>query len=104
VTTEVTDHPDRDRFELEEDGELVGLVTYRLTEGTIDLLHAEVDPAHRGRGLAGILVRAVLDDARSRGLGVLPHCPYVSAFIDGHLEEFLDLVPVDRRGQFGLDD
>ena len=104
MTTEVTDHPDRDRFELAEDGALVGLLTYRLTEGTIDLLHAEVDPGHRGRGLAGVLVRAVLDDARSRHLDVLPHCPYVSAFIDGHREEYLDLVPADRRMQFGLDD
>ena len=104
MTTEVSDHPDRNRFELEEDGALVGLVTYRLTEGTIDLLHAEVDPDHRGRGLAGMVVRVVLDDARSRQLSVLPHCPYVAAFIDGHREEYLDLVPVDRRMQFGLDD
>ena len=62
-----------------------------------------MDPDHRGRGLAGVLVRPVLDDARARGLAVLPHCPYVAAFIDGHREEYLDLVPVDRRAQFGLD-
>ena len=103
MTTRVTDHPDRSRFELEEDGALVGLVTYRLTDGTIDLLHAEVEPAHRGRGLAGVLVRAVLDDARSRGLDVLPHCPYVAAFIDGHRDDYLDLVPEGRRTQFGHD-
>jgi len=103
MTTEVSDHPDRNRFELEEDDALVGIVTYRLTGGTIDLLHAEVDPDHRGRGLAGVLVRSVLDDARSRGLDVLPHCPFVAAFIDGHRGEFLDLVPVGRRAQFGLD-
>ena len=102
MTTDVTDHPERNRFELEEDGALVGLVTYRLTEGTIDLLHAEVDPDRRGRGLAGVLVRAALDDARARGLEVLPHCPYVSAFIARHRDEYLDLVPAGRRGQFGL--
>jgi hypothetical protein len=44
----------------------------------------------------------VLDDARARGLDVLPHCPYVAAFVDGHREEYLDLVPRDRRAQFGL--
>jgi uncharacterized protein len=104
VSTEVYDRPERGRFEIEEDGVPVGLVTYRLSGATLDLLHAEVDPVHRGRGLAALLVRSVLDGARSRGLEVLPHCPYVAAFIDGHREEYLDLVPVDRRDQFGLAD
>jgi hypothetical protein len=103
VGTEVSDHPDRNRYELAEDGELVGVVTYHLSGRTIDLLHAEVDPGQRGRGLAAVLVRAALDDARSRGLGVLPHCPYVAGFIGDHRDEYLDLVPEDRRAQYGLD-
>ena len=103
MTTKVADHPDRNRFELEVDDAPVGIVTYRLAGGTIDLLPTEVAPDHRGRGLAGVLVRYVLDDARSRGLDVLPQCPFVAAVIDGDREEFLDLVPVGRRAQFGLD-
>jgi uncharacterized protein len=102
MSAEVTDHPERARFELDQDGALVGFVTYRLTDGTIDLLHAEVDSERRGRGLAALLVRAVLDDARARGLEVLPRCPFVAAFVDRHREEYLDLVPRDRRAQFGL--
>ncbi len=103
MITEVTDHPDRRRYEVTEDDELVGLTTYRLSEGVIDLDHTEVDPARRGRGLAAVLVGAVLDDARSRGLAVLPHCPYVADFIGGHRADYLHLVPEDRRAQFGLD-
>jgi predicted GNAT family acetyltransferase len=102
VTTEVRDDPELERYELWEDGEQVGLATYRLGPGSIDFIHTEVDPNRVGRGLAGILVRGALDDARARDLAVLPHCPYVAKFISGHQDEYLDLVPEERRHQFGL--
>ncbi len=103
MSTEVTDRAERKRYEIAEDGAVVGFLTYRLERGAIDLVHTEIDPDHGGRGLAGILVRAVLDDARSRGLAVIPHCPYVANFVAEHRDEYLDLVPPDRRAQFGLD-
>ena len=102
MTTEVTDDRARARYEITEDGDLVGVLTYRTAPGVIDLVHSEVDPDHGGRGLAGILVRFALDDARARGLAVLPHCSYVAKFIGGHADEYLDLVPEPRRAQFGL--
>ena len=102
MTTEVRDDPGRKRFEIFEDGEQVGMATYRLGPGSIDFIHAEVEPDHGGRGLAGILVRTALDDARARGLAVLPHCPYVAKFIGEHREAYLDLVPEERRDLFGL--
>jgi len=103
MSTEVTDHPDRGRYEIAEDGEVVGLATYRLADGVLEVDHTEVDLAHRGRGVAAELVGTVLDDARSRGLQVLPHCPYVADFIGARRGEYLDLVPEGRRAQFGLD-
>ena len=45
-------------------------------------------------------VRA-LDDARRRGLGVLPICPFVQAFIVRH-PDYVDLVPTAQRRRFGL--
>ena len=103
VSTVVTDHPERARYELEVDGGRVGLVTYRMRHGVVELLHTEVDPDHQGEGLAAVLVRAALDDARARGLQVLPFCPYVARYVDGHRDEYLDLVPEARRAEFGLD-
>lgn len=102
MTTEVRDDPERNRYELYEDGEQVGMVTYRLGPGSIDVIHTEVDSDHGGRGLAGILVRAALDDARVRDLAVLPHCSYVAKFIGEHRDEYLEQVPEERRHQFGL--
>jgi len=104
MTTDVRDDPTRHRYELTEDGTVVGFVSYRIDGGVIDLVHTEVDPEHGGRGLAGLLVAAALDDARRRGLSVLPHCPYVRRYIDEHAAEYLDLVPDDRRAEFGWGD
>jgi predicted GNAT family acetyltransferase len=38
------------------------------------------------------LARAALDDARTRGLVVMPFCPFVAGFIERHIEEYADLV------------
>ena len=103
MTIDVHDNPSRRRYELAEDGVVVGFVSYRIYDGVIDLVHTEVDPDHGGRGLAGQLVAATLDDARRRGLGVLPHCPYVRSYIDTHADRYLDLVPAGRRAEFGWD-
>jgi len=103
MSVEVTDDREHGCYRITEDGERVGLLSYRLQGPVIDFLHAEVDPDHGGRGLAGIMVRAALDDAGDRGLQVLPHCPYVGTFVEHHRDQYLDLVPEDRRAEFGLD-
>jgi uncharacterized protein len=99
----VTDVSDRRRFEIAVDGAVVGFSEYRRRPGVISFTHTEIDPAHKGEGLGTLLVRAVLDTSRAEGLAVLPYCPFVQGFIDRH-REYLDLVPVERRAKFGLDD
>lgn len=104
MTIEVHDVPRRHRYVITVDGAEVGFMTYRLAPGVLDLLHAEIDPEWSGRGLAGRLAAAALDDARRRGLGVLPHCPYVRHYVDQHPADYLDLVPAGRRAEFGWPD
>jgi predicted GNAT family acetyltransferase len=98
---EVSDAPDRERYELSVDGEVVGFTVYRTRPGLIAFVHTEVDERLQGRGLADRLIRFALEDARARGLAVLPFCPFVNAFIDRH-REFEALVPDAYRKQFGL--
>jgi predicted GNAT family acetyltransferase len=98
---DVADAPDRERYELSVDGEVVGFTAYRARPGLIALIHTEVDEQHQGHGLADRLIRFVLEDARTRGLAVLPFCPFVKAFIERH-REFEALVPETYREQFGL--
>lgn len=91
MTIELTDHPEAHRYELRSGDEVVGFIVYRLAGDVITLVHTEVDPAHSGQGHAATLARGALDDARARGLGVVPSCPYVARYIDKH-PEYADLV------------
>jgi predicted GNAT family acetyltransferase len=98
---EVADAPDRDRYELSMDGEVVGFTAYATCPGLIAFIHTEVDERLQGRGLGDRLIRFALEDARAQGLAVLPFCPFVKAFIERH-REFEALVPDTYREQFGL--
>ena len=98
---EVANAPDRDRYELSDDGETVAFTVYRACPGLIAFVHTEVDERLQGRGLADRLIRFALEDAQTRGLAVLPFCPFVKAFIERH-REFEELVPDTYREQFGL--
>jgi predicted GNAT family acetyltransferase len=98
---EVIDNPDKARFEVLADGELAGFVLYHVRGKEIAFTHTETDDRFRGLGVASHLVRSVLDTARERHLAVLPYCPFVKKWITEH-REYADLVPEDRRQQFGL--
>jgi uncharacterized protein len=97
----VADNPAASQYELRVNGALVGFVEYRRRGEEISLIHTEVEPAFQGAHLATHLARFSLDDARKRGLAVLPFCPYITSWIKKH-PEYTDLVPQDRRASFGL--
>jgi predicted GNAT family acetyltransferase len=101
-TVAVADHPERERYEITADGEPAGFTQYRRRPQLIALVHTEIDPAFEGRGLASILIRFALDDARARQDAVLPFCPFVNAYIKKHPDEYADLVPEAFREKFGL--
>ncbi|GLZ53739.1 GNAT family N-acetyltransferase [Actinomycetospora sp. NBRC 106378] len=105
--TDVNDVPERHRYEIRVGGTTAGFAEYALRTDphgdgeTIAFIHTEVDDAFAGRGLAGRLARAALDDARARGLAVLPFCPFIRGWIAKH-PDYVDLVPTGRREQFDL--
>jgi uncharacterized protein len=91
VDIEFVDDADAHRYELRSGDEVLGFLVYRLSGDVITLVHTEVDPAFGGQGHAATLARGALDDARARGLRVVPSCPYVASYIDKH-PEYADLV------------
>lgn len=98
---EVADNPDKERFEILADGELAGFVQYHLRGDEIAFTHTQTDDLFRGQGIASRLVQSSLDAARERHLTVLPYCPFVRNWMTGY-PEYADLVPPERRQQFGL--
>ncbi len=97
----VADAPERERYEATEGDEVLGFAQYQLRPGVVAFVHTVVDERAEGRGVASGLVRSALDDTRTRGLAVLPFCPFVNGWIRRH-REYADLVPEDQRARFGL--
>ncbi|WP_236028457.1 NAD(+)/NADH kinase [Paractinoplanes lichenicola] len=87
----VVDAFERRRYELLIGGEVAGVLHYRRHGDQIELLHTEVEQSFSGRGLAGRLASAALEDARSRATPVVASCPFVTGYLDRH-PEFADLL------------
>ncbi|MFA7534874.1 MAG: GNAT family N-acetyltransferase [Desulfuromonadales bacterium] len=85
MASAVGNNPAKKRFEVEANGALAFL-EYELEEGAITLVHTEVPPELEGQGLAGKIVKAALAYAESRGLKVIPRCPFVAGYIARHKE------------------
>jgi predicted GNAT family acetyltransferase len=71
------------RFSTVVDGEK-GFVAYERDGAVLTITHTVVPPAIGGRGIAGRLVRAVLDFARGDGLKVRPRCSYADDWMRRH--------------------
>jgi uncharacterized protein len=99
---EVHDNPFEGRYEIRLDGRTAGFTVYKSKPNLIAFLHTEIHPSLEGRGLGSRLIGFALEDARERGLDVLPFCPFVNEFIRRHRDEYVELVPERYRREFGL--
>ena len=91
MSVAVQDAPERHRWEAHETGALAGFADYRAEDGRVVFTHTVVEPAFEGRGVGSALVRTALDDARARGLRVVPRCPFFRSWIESH-PDYADLV------------
>ena len=79
--------PDKERFEArDDDGALLGVITYQVTGNVIAYTHTRVEPEAEGHGVGGELARAAMEDAVAQGRLVVPICPFLSSWLDEHHE------------------
>jgi uncharacterized protein len=90
----VVDNPEELRYELWLGETRAGFLAYRREPGAVVLIHTDIDPAFEGQGLGSRLVADVLADLRSRGLKLVPLCPFVAGYLRRHPEQ-QDLVVRD---------
>ena len=84
--TAVRHNAARGRYELDTPHGLA-IAVYHQQGDRLVFTHTEVPPAHEGRGVGTALIRFALASARSRGLKVVPVCPFVAAYMIKHPEE-----------------
>ncbi|MEP6559919.1 MAG: GNAT family N-acetyltransferase [Nakamurella sp.] len=97
----VRDEPAKNHFEIWVGDTLAGFTVYLPQGDSYNFTHTEIGDAFGGRGLASVLIKQALDETRSRGMSVLPNCPFVRRYISRHTE-YLDLVPEAERAKFDL--
>jgi len=86
LAAEVTDNPDRNRYEIREDGRLAGFSRYRDEDGVRVFMHTEIHSDFEGKGLGQVLAQEALEDVRRQGRRVIAECPFISAYIRDHPE------------------
>jgi uncharacterized protein len=87
----VHDNAKERRYESRIGTKVLGVISYQAEPSRLTLIHTEVDPAFEGKGVGSRLVAGALEDIRSRGLSLVPICPFVRAYLDRHPEQ-ADLV------------
>lgn len=93
----VRDNPQKHRFEIDLGDGGFAIAEYTLSKGHVRFTHTAVLLAHQGKGIGSALVRFALASARTRGLKVIPTCPFFAAYIKQHPEEQDLLDPAYRK-------
>lgn len=85
-TTTVTRNDAAGQYEIHVDGQLAGFTKFRPRDGgKLVFPHTEIDPAFAGRGLGSILVGDALADVAQREEILVPRCPFVIKYLEGHV-------------------
>jgi predicted GNAT family acetyltransferase len=92
----VRDNPEANRYEIRDGNRVLGHADYERRGDTTVFTHTEVDQDSEESGLGSTLVRAALDDVRSKGRTVVPQCSFVRGWIERH-PEYADLVGASGR-------
>ena len=80
--TTVSRNDDEARYEIHLGDVLAGYTEFEVAgDAKLIFPHTVIDPAFRGRGLAGILVSEAMTDVARRGETVVPVCPVVRRWL-----------------------
>ena len=101
IDPDISNNTDSHRYELEVEGQ-TAIVAYNLTRPNLMITETLVPTALEGRGIASRMARHVIDDARTRGLVILPVCTFFAGYFQKHPDQ-ADVVHPDYRKALGLD-
>jgi predicted GNAT family acetyltransferase len=83
MTHNIIDNPDKGRYELMIDGQIV-FANYRIDSDTLFINYVESPEALRGSGAAGKLMEGIMQIAEQQKLQIVPICGYAGSWIRCH--------------------
>lgn len=90
----ITHNPERSRYEITIDGTLAGIAAYAEVDGVRVFNHTVVQDGFEGRGIAGQVVEAAVQDTVAGGGTFAATCSYVQHWLTKHHDYDASLVPV----------
>jgi len=84
ASMDVVEITDERRFELHDQGAVVGVLDYEVRGEHWIFTHTTIDPDRRGEGLGDVLVAGALAEARAQGMRIIPRCWFVEDHIARH--------------------
>ncbi len=88
---EVRKNTEASRYQVLVDGQVVGRLEYTDIDGRYTLVHTEVDPSQKGKGLGDELAAFAFQDVRTAGRTTRVECGFVRKYVSRH-PEVQDLV------------
>lgn len=98
TTITIRQNPGRSRFEVLDGAAVVGHASYLDDDGGSPLrifYHTVINEAYGGRGLAGRLAAAALDETVAAGRLIVPVCPFIKSTVEKHPGYADAVVPPD---------
>jgi len=86
IVIEREDGPTKGRYVIRIDGHEAEMTYSKAGDKRIIIDHTGVPDALRGLGLAPLLVKRGVEDARKEGKKIIPLCPFAKGYIDRHPE------------------
>lgn len=80
------------RFELRLDND-VAFIDFKVSKGgDLYMVHTEVPPIFKGKGVGHKLVRESLEIIENDGCLMIPICPFVRAFVQSNREDYENIL------------
>lgn len=74
------------RYELVDNGKVVGFAEYTLDGDAVVFTHTEVGEGHEGKGYGSKLAKLALDDAVAANRKIVARCEFIAGYVNRHPE------------------
>lgn len=93
---QISRNDERGRYEVRDGDTLLGFAMFREEPGHVVFTHTVVKPEYEGRGIGSELARHVIEATIADGRAIVPECPFIAAYLEGH-PEYADSVVAPAR-------